>query len=94
MRDNNWEYAKDASAGMGQVYAAEAGTSYLSYWQFGLGILHDRTESPVFRPSRTLIPRRPAEVATELGIHYQLQGPVGRLIPRRHTGARGGCRMR
>ena len=76
MRDNNWEYAKDASAGMGQVYAAEAGTSYLSYWQFGLGILHDRTESPVFRPSRTLEPRRPAEVANELGIHYQHTDPT------------------
>ena len=78
MRDNNWEYAKDASAGMGQVYAAEAGTSYLSYWQFGLGILHDRTASPVFHPHRTLTPRRPAEVATELGIHYQLADGQGR----------------
>ena len=76
MRDNNWEYAKDASAAMGQVYAAEAGTSYLSFWQFGLGILHDRTESPVFRPCRTLTPRRPAEVATELGIHYQRTDPT------------------
>jgi antitoxin (DNA-binding transcriptional repressor) of toxin-antitoxin stability system len=72
LRDNNWEYAKDASAGMGQVYTAEAGTSYLSYWQFGLGILHDRTESPVFHPCRTLTQRRPAEVATELGLHNQL----------------------
>ena len=49
--------------------------SYLSYWQYGLGILHDRTASPVFHPQRTLTPRRPAEVATELGIHYQLTLP-------------------
>ena len=39
-------------ASMGQVYSAEAGDSYLSYWQYGLGILHDRTASPVV-PSRS-----------------------------------------
>ena len=72
LRDNHWEYAKDASCSMGQVYAAEAGDSYLSYWQFGMGILNDRTASPVFHPQRTLTPRRPAEVATELGLHNQL----------------------
>jgi len=78
LRDNHWEYAKDASCSMGQVYAAEAGDSYLSYWQYGIGILHDRSESPVFRPHRTLTPRRPAEVATELGIYYQLADGQGR----------------
>lgn len=72
MRDNNWEYAKDAAAGMGQAYAAEEGAAYLSYWQYGIGILHDRTPSAVFRPHRMLTPRRPAVVAIELGIHYQL----------------------
>jgi hypothetical protein len=76
LRDNHWEYAKDASCSMGQVYAAEAGDSYLSYWQFGMGILHDRSESPVFRPQRTLTSRRPAEVATELGIYYELALPT------------------
>ncbi len=75
LRDNQWEYAKDASCSMGQVYAAEAGSSYLSFWQYGLGILHDRSESPVFLPQRVLYRRRPAEVATELGIHYQLTLP-------------------
>jgi hypothetical protein len=78
MRDNHWEYAKDASASMGQVYSAEAGSSYLSYWQYGLGVLHDRTDSPVFRPQRTRTPRRPAEVAIELGLHYELSGPLDR----------------
>jgi hypothetical protein len=76
LRDNHWEYAKDASCSMGQVYSAEAGGSYLSYWQYGLGILHDRTASPVFHPQRTLTPRRPAEVATELGLHYERSLPV------------------
>jgi uncharacterized protein YqiB (DUF1249 family) len=72
LRDNHWEYAKNASCSMGQVYAAEAGDSYLSWWQYGLGILHDCTASPVFYRQRTLTQRRPAEVATELGIYYQL----------------------
>lgn len=75
-RDNHWEYAKDASCSMGQVYAAEAGHSYLSWWQHGLGILHDGTASDVFHTQRTLTPRRPAEVATELGIYYQRALPA------------------
>jgi hypothetical protein len=77
MRENNWELALDASAGIGQMYAAEAGQAYLSYWQFGVGILHDRTESSLFHPQRGLERRRPAEVAIELGIHYELSGCFG-----------------
>lgn len=38
MRPNNWEYALDCSAGAGNMYAADEGNSYLSYWEFGLGI--------------------------------------------------------
>jgi hypothetical protein len=30
LRENNWEYALDASAGNGQFYAADAGRPYLS----------------------------------------------------------------
>ena len=93
MRDNNWEYAKDASAGMGQVYAAEAGTSYLSDWQFGLGSC---TTAPRARSSvptaRSLRPTRRGRHRTR----HPLPADVSRrtVIPRRHTGARGGCKMR
>ena len=41
MRENNWEYALDASAGMAQAYAAEEGSAYFSYWQRGIGTFHD-----------------------------------------------------
>ena len=43
MRPSNWEYALDCSAGMGNMYAAERGEPYLSYWQQGLGISNDGT---------------------------------------------------
>ena len=33
MRENNWEYALDCSAGNGNNYAADRGEAYLSYWE-------------------------------------------------------------
>ncbi len=69
-RENNWEYALDCSAGMGNVYAAEAGEASLSYWEFGLGISRDGTVIPEWHGQRHSTPRRPACVATELGVHY------------------------
>ena len=38
LRENNWEYALDCSAGMGNLYAADAGEAYLSFWETGIGI--------------------------------------------------------
>jgi hypothetical protein len=78
MRENNWEYALDASAGMAQAYAAEEGSAYFSYWQRGIGTFNNGTESATFRARRNLAPRRPAEVAIELGLHYELSQPSDR----------------
>ena len=72
MRENNWEYALDCSAGMGNVYAADEGKAYLSFWEFGIGIQNDGSENPVFRPYKDLIARSAALVATELGVYYSL----------------------
>jgi len=41
MRPNNWEYARDQSASIGNAYAAERNDAYLSYWEFGLGISYN-----------------------------------------------------
>jgi hypothetical protein len=78
MRENNWEYALDASAGMAQAYAAEEGSAYFSYWQRGIGTFHDGKTSAIFRAHRNLAARRSAEVAIELGLHYELSRPSGR----------------
>lgn len=72
MRENNWEYALDASAGMGNTYAAEAGEAYLSYWKKGLGISWDDSELPEWRAQLRQTLRRPALAAIELGIHYTI----------------------
>lgn len=72
MRENNWEYALDCSAGMGNAYAADEGKAYLSYWEFGIGIQNDGSENPIFRPYKDLIARSAALVATELGVYYSL----------------------
>jgi hypothetical protein len=49
MRENNWEYALDCSAGSGNYYAADRGEAYLSYWEKGLGISHDGSDVPKWR---------------------------------------------
>ena len=41
MRENNWELALDSSAGMGQMYSSSDGITYLSRWEFGMGISAD-----------------------------------------------------
>ncbi len=74
MRENNWEYALDSSAGNGNFYAAERGEAYLSYWEKGLGISWDGTELPEWRAQIGLSPRAPDLVAAELGVHYTLSG--------------------
>ena|GEM_PF-294415 len=72
MRENNWEYALDASAGMGNHYAAGRGEAYLSYWETGIGILHDGTIAADWRKMKDLTSRAAALVVTELGVHYSL----------------------
>jgi len=70
MRENNWEYSLGCSAGMGNHYAADRGEAYLSYWEKGIGILHDGTIAADWRAMKDLAPRTTALVVTELGVHY------------------------
>lgn len=73
MRENNWEYALDCSAGSGNWYVFERGEAHLSYWESGIGHKRDGSEDlPWFR-QRDLSSREPAKVAMELGVHYSLQ---------------------
>ncbi len=77
MRENNWEYALDSSAGNGNYYAADRGEAYLSYWEKGLGVSSDGTEVPEWRKQKDLVALPAARVATELGIYYTLSGDEG-----------------
>lgn len=70
MRENNWQYALDCSAGNGNYYAADRGEAYLSYWKHGLGIGSDGSEIPGWHAQRALVARQAAVAATELGVHY------------------------
>ena len=72
MRENNWEYALDSSAGNGNYYAAEQGEAYLSYWEKGLGISWDGSELPDWRKQLGLVARPATRVVTELGIYSTL----------------------
>lgn len=69
MRENNWEYALDCSAGSGNYYAADSGEAYLSYWQKGLGVSSDGSQLPVWFEQRNLIEKPIAAVAKELTDH-------------------------
>lgn len=72
MRENNWEYALDGSAGAGNYYAADRGEAYLSFWEKGLGVSWDDSVLPDWFQQRSLAPRPAAQVAMELGIYYSL----------------------
>ena len=72
MRENNWEYALDCSAGNGNYYAADRGEAYLSYWEKGLGISWDGTEVPEWRTQLSLVARPAAQAVVDLGVHHSL----------------------
>lgn len=72
MRPNNWEYALDCSAGMGNMYAADSGASYLSYWEFGLGVCKDGSNVDVWHFQRDMVPIAPKYVAMQVGICYEM----------------------
>ncbi|MFL1464258.1 hypothetical protein ACI6QG_18755 [Roseococcus sp. DSY-14] len=66
MRANAWEYLQDQAAGLGQAYAADRGDTYLSPWEFGLGLDSARRRVPAFWRQRRLKPRPLAEVVAQL----------------------------
>jgi ADP-ribosylglycohydrolase len=76
MRENNWEYALDCSAGTGNAYASMGGEAYLSYWEKGIGISWDDTEVPAWRQQLNLKPRPAAEVLVDLGVHHSFSNAV------------------
>jgi len=77
MRENNWEYALDCSAGNSNHYASERGEAYLSYWEKGLGVSWDGTEVPEWRKQLNLVARPAAQVVVELGVHHSLSEEDG-----------------
>lgn len=73
MRANNWEYARDQAAhSTGAIYAYSAGSSYLSVWEYGLGLDHDRKVDPRFTAQKDRVPMAPNLAATHLGVFYSL----------------------
>lgn len=66
MRENNWEYALDCSAGNGNFYAYMRGEAYLSYWENGIGLVSDGTQNMQWLAMRKLRSRPPADVLAEL----------------------------
>lgn len=69
MRENNWQYALDCSATLGNHYAAERGEAYLSYWDRGLGLSREGDALSAWHVQRALNARPVAVVAAELGMH-------------------------
>ena len=70
MRENNWEYALDCSAGTGNAYADLRGEAHLSFWEKGIGIMHDGTIDPIWRTMKDMKPLPAIHAVVELGIHF------------------------
>ena len=79
MRENNWEYALDCSAGNGNNSAAARGDAYLSYWEKGLGISWDGSDVPEWRTQIDLVAHPAARVAPESGAIWALVARSGRF---------------
>ena len=73
MRENNWEFALDASAHTtSALYASEKGQAYLSRWDHGLGVNGDKTIDENYWGQRHFAPMPANQVAAQLGVYYQL----------------------
>ena len=70
-RENNWEYLKDVSAGMGNIYASDTGEAYLSYWQYGLGKLEDGRLLLGWYRQRERMPVSASITAVQLEVYRQ-----------------------
>ena len=73
MRENNWEYALDCSAGMGNLYAFDRGEAHISCWEHGIGISNTGEVDAHWRAMLDLAPRRPAKLAIELGVRFTMR---------------------
>lgn len=71
MRADNWEFALDCSAGMGNMYASERGEAYLSYWKHGLGLGNDKDIIDEWYRQRSLVAINPKYAAVQVGIYYE-----------------------
>jgi hypothetical protein len=73
MRANNWEYTLDhANHDFAAAMACERGESYLSYWQYGLGVYQDGSRSSSFYDLRDQAPMLPSRAMIQLGVYYEL----------------------
>jgi hypothetical protein len=75
MRQNNWEYALDCSAGNGNIYACSAGETYLSYWQHGVGLDYEKKAIKDWQSQRELTAVSPSRTAAQLGAWYTFSEP-------------------
>jgi hypothetical protein len=71
MRPNNFEYAKDCSAGMGNTYAFKRGEAHLSYWEFGIGLDREENQVDGWIDQRQMEPISADRLAVEIGTFYQ-----------------------
>ncbi|GAA6171504.1 hypothetical protein NBRC116592_11740 [Colwellia sp. KU-HH00111] len=66
---NKLQYAAHRAGSISQSYASDAGQSYLSYWQYGLGISHDVSSLEVWRKQTSLNPLPHKHIGTQLYVN-------------------------
>jgi hypothetical protein len=72
MRENNWEYAKDSSCHTtSALYAAMAGKSHLTFWEFGLGDCGDGKLDDGIVAAAERGPMASALALTQVGVNYE-----------------------
>ena len=72
MRPNNFEYAKDCSAGTGNFYAFKRGEAHLSYWEHGVGLDIECNPVDGWSEQQNLEPLYVSALAVQVGNYYEL----------------------
>lgn len=75
MRETNWQLAVESTGGFGSMYAADAGVTYLSRWEFGLGISMTGEKIDPWFGQRQLSRIPSALVVGAIGTCYALSDP-------------------
>jgi ADP-ribosylglycohydrolase len=73
--DKKLQYAANRSNSFGQMYAADAGRSYVSYWQNGLGISNDGALLEPWIQQINLVAIPSMHIGTQLQVHEFFNQP-------------------
>jgi hypothetical protein len=69
LNPDNWDHAVESAITLGQIFASDSGSAYLTYWKYGLGLNLDKTPIDSWYGQRYSIALPPNILATQILIN-------------------------